>query len=81
MWMDIRLPIGILFSVLGCILVAYGLLGDHFIYRQSLGININLLWGTVLLVFGLAMFLLGRRGTRIAKTQSTTEPVAESHDK
>ncbi|PYX37018.1 MAG: hypothetical protein DMG74_13795 [Acidobacteria bacterium] len=67
--MDIRLPIGILFSVLGCILAAYGLLGDPSRYRQSLGININLQWGTVLLVFGLGMFLLGKRGMRSAKRE------------
>ena len=76
MWMDIRLPIGTLFSTIGCVLVAYGLLGDRSIYRQSLGININLLWGTVLLVFGLAMFLFGRRGTRSATAESKAESSA-----
>jgi hypothetical protein len=68
MWLDIRLPIGILFSLVGGILVIFGLLGDPSRYQQSLGININLIWGAVLMVFGLAMFLLGRRGMNAART-------------
>ena len=78
--MDIRLPIGIFFSMVGCILVAYGFIGDRSIYRQSLGININLLWGTVLLVFGIAMFWLGRRGRLRTESQRKVESSAECHD-
>lgn len=66
MGIDIRLPIGILFSLLGLILALYGMLGDTSHYRQSPGMNINLVWGIVLLVFGVVMFLLGRRGMRVA---------------
>jgi hypothetical protein len=50
--MDIRLPIGMLFSILGVLLVAFGIFGSHAIYERSLGININLDWGIVLLIFG-----------------------------
>jgi hypothetical protein len=35
-------------TVLGGLLGGYGLLGDRSIYAQSLGININLIWGAVL---------------------------------
>ncbi len=70
MGIDIRLPIGILFSLLGVILTAYGSLGDTSRYRQSLDVNINLVWGIVLLVFGLVMFLLGRKGALSAQQQS-----------
>jgi hypothetical protein len=80
MWMDIRLPIGFLFSILGCILVVYGLVGDHSIYRQSLGININLIWGAVLLLFGLGMFLLGKHGMR-ADMQNKPESADPSPDR
>jgi hypothetical protein len=66
MGIDIRLPLGILFSLLGLILVAYGLIGDSSLYQQSLGINVNLYWGIVLLVFGALMFALSRRGARAA---------------
>ena len=64
MGLDIRTPIGAMFSLLGAILVAYGLLtaGDGEIYRHSLGLNLNLWWGLVLLAFGLVMLWLGRSG-------------------
>lgn len=60
---DLRLPIGVLFSLFGVILVGYGLLtkGSE-IYQKSLGHNINLSWGAVLLVFGLIMLGLAKAG-------------------
>lgn len=63
MGLDIRLPIGLMFTLFGLLLVVYGLASDTAIYQRSLGININLGWGVVLLVFGVVMLLLGRRGT------------------
>ncbi|MGA9305666.1 MAG: hypothetical protein WBW31_09735 [Candidatus Sulfotelmatobacter sp.] len=65
MGLDIRLPIGLLFSVIGLLLVGFGAFGDKVIYQRSLGLNVNLAWGAVLLVFGLIMLLLGRRSSRI----------------
>jgi hypothetical protein len=64
MGLDIRTPIGAMFSILGAILVIYGFLtaGDADIYRHSLGLNVNLWWGLVLLAFGLTMLWLGRSG-------------------
>ena len=67
MGLDIRLPIGLMFSLFGLLLVLYGLFGDKTIYQRSLGININLAWGAVLLVFGVVMLFLGRRGTAKAE--------------
>jgi uncharacterized membrane protein len=61
MGLDIRTPIGLMFSVFGIILTVYGLGSDRGIYARSLGININLGWGLVLLVFGAVMLLLGMR--------------------
>ena len=72
MGIDIRLPIGILFSLLGLILAAFGIFGDSSQYRQSLDVNINLVWGSVLLAFGLAMLLLGRRGMRATPKSSAS---------
>ena len=65
MGLDIRLPIGFLFSIFGVLLIAYGALSDKTIYERSLGININLEWGIVMLLFGALMLFLGRRGTRV----------------
>ena len=59
---DLRLPIGILFSFYGALLVIFGLCSDPKIYERSLGININLVWGGVLLVFGLFMLAMSRAG-------------------
>jgi hypothetical protein len=66
MGIDIRLPLGALFSLLGLILTVYGAVSDASRYQQSLGINVNLDWGMVLLVFGALMLLLGRRSARRA---------------
>ena len=63
--LDLRLPIGGLFTVLGVVIGAYGLATKgSAIYETSLNININLWWGLVLLAFGASMILLGRRRRR-----------------
>ena len=67
MRLDIRLPIGLMFTVLGALLVVVGLLGGKSFVEQSQGTNVNLWWGIVMLVFGIVMFLLGRRGTASAR--------------
>jgi hypothetical protein len=66
MGLDIRLPIGLMFSTLGVLLTGYGLLGDKSGYAKSLGININLDWGIVLIAFGLIMLFLSLRRGRPA---------------
>ena len=67
MGLDIRLPIGLMFTILGLLLAGYGLVGDKEIYARSLGLNVNLWWGFVMLIFGLLMLFLGRRGMRDKK--------------
>lgn len=62
MQLDIRLPIGLLFLLLGVILVAYGFLSDPAIYAaHSLGQNVNLTWGSVFVLFGTLMLWLAKR--------------------
>jgi hypothetical protein len=63
MKLDLRLPIGLMFSIIGALLVVFGVVSDPAIYQRSLGINVNLWWGLVLLVFGLVMLWLVRLGT------------------
>jgi hypothetical protein len=53
--MDLRVAIGLLFVLFGLLLTGYGLLSDPAIYAASLGINVNLRWGLVMLLFGAAM--------------------------
>ena len=64
MKLDLRLPIGLMFSIFGVLLLGFGFISEAAIYQRSLGINVNLWWGVVLLVFGLVMlgFALKARG-------------------
>jgi hypothetical protein len=64
MQLDIRLPIGLMFGFLGVILTGYGLVTGSSapMYQKSLGININLWWGLLLLVFAAFMLILAARG-------------------
>lgn len=55
---DLRLPLGLLFSIFGLVLSIFGALSDKALYDRSLGINVNLDWGLVLLAFGLWMLTL-----------------------
>jgi len=67
---DLRLPIGIMFSLFGVLLVIFGAVSDKAIYEtHSLGININLIWGFVLLVFGVFMLFMAMRGGKASAAQ------------
>ena len=63
--LDLRLPIGGLFTVLGVMLAGFGLVtgGNTEMYAKSGGMNINLIWGVVMLVTGLIFLGLAKRGT------------------
>jgi hypothetical protein len=62
MGLDIRIPLGLIFLVTGGIMTIYGLVTrNSAIYERSMGVNLNLGWGLVLFLFGLVMFLVGRR--------------------
>jgi hypothetical protein len=73
--LDVRLPIGGLFVVLGLLLAGYGLAtaGDPARYASSLSVNVNLWWGLVMLVFGLLLLLGVARGRRIASARPASE--------
>lgn len=60
---DVRLPLGSLFTVLGVLVGGYGLAiaGDRARYAISLGVNVDLWWGAVMLVFGLILLVAARR--------------------
>ena len=62
MGLDIRIPLGLIFLIIGGIMSLYGLFTRaSAIYEKSLGINLNSGWGVIMLLFGLVMFVLGRR--------------------
>ncbi len=56
MRLDIKLPIGLFFSIIGFILILSGILDKQKIVSQ-LGYNFNLWWGIIILVFGIIMLL------------------------
>lgn len=64
--LDIRVPIGLMFLVKGLLLAVYGLMTPPETYVKSLGVNINLIWGAVLIVFSVVMLFLGRKGFKLA---------------
>jgi hypothetical protein len=74
MGLDIRLPIGMLFTIFGIVLIAFGVFSNPSLYVQSLGININLRWGVVLLVFGAVMLYLGTRAMFRPPPAGTRDP-------
>jgi hypothetical protein len=68
MGLDIRLPIGAMFAILGLLITLYGLLthNDAQVYSRSLNLDINLWWGIAMFVFGALMLLLTRRGAKVS---------------
>jgi hypothetical protein len=64
MGLDIRLPIGIIFTIYGIVLIIYGALADPAIFVSSTGVNIDIWWGAAMLVFGLLMWTLAFRASR-----------------
>ena len=71
MGLDIRFPIGGLFTVLGLLLAGYGVAteGDPALYARSLSVNVNLWWGLVMLVFGLLLLWGASRARRAASAR------------
>jgi hypothetical protein len=71
MHLDIRYPIGYLFLIVGALLSVYGAFGsDPAIYAEhSLGMNINLWWGLVMVLFGVIMLALAKRGSSKADSE------------
>jgi hypothetical protein len=78
MGLDIRIPLGLLFLFTGGLMAAYGLFTrGSAIYEKSLNININLIWGGMMLIFGLVMYFMGRRPRRLvaSRVEGTERPL------
>jgi len=78
--LDLRLPMGLMFTLTGLILFFFGLATQGSpIYEKSLGFNANLIWGVVLLIFGALMLMLGKRGQqKIDQTSAQSLPKVDS---
>jgi protein-S-isoprenylcysteine O-methyltransferase Ste14 len=65
MGIDVRIPIGAMFALIGAIITIFGLVSDKEIYEQhSLGINVNFWWGLVMFAFGAFMLLMAWRAAK-----------------
>ncbi len=63
MGLDIKIPIGLLFTVLGLLLLIFGIFtnSDAILYEKSLQININLWIGLVMVIFGGLMLVFSKK--------------------
>lgn len=76
--MDLRTPIGLLFGVIGLLLVAFGMTHGGPAFTPT-GVNIDLDWGSIMLLFGAFMLLLAFRSrSREATTQDSGKKQAVS---
>jgi protein-S-isoprenylcysteine O-methyltransferase Ste14 len=80
MGLDLRWPIGLMFSLIGALLVIDGLVtaSNTEMYARSLGININLYWGLLLLVFGGLMLLLAWKGAQTDAREQASRQEGQS---
>jgi hypothetical protein len=78
--LDLRWPIGALFTALGLLLSGYGLATarDPAHYARSLSVNINLWWGLVMLLFGLILLFSAFQGTRRVLPHPTLSPEGQA---
>jgi sulfite exporter TauE/SafE len=60
---DIRIPIGLMFSILGVLITLFGVFtaSDSEMYQKSLGVNVNIIMGIIMLIFGMLMLFFARR--------------------
>lgn len=71
---DLRIPIGLMFGIYGVLLSIYGLVGEKETFKRSLDINIDLIWGVALLIFGGLMLLMAKRGAKQAEAEAKVVP-------
>ena len=63
--MDLRLPIGLVFTIYGLLLTGYGLMTNGAtMYDKSLGINVNTAWGILMLCFGIITLFFAKRASK-----------------
>ena len=62
MGIDIKIPIGLMFTILGILLTIHGILtaSDTALYTKSLDINVNLWTGVFMVVVGILMLVFSK---------------------
>lgn len=77
MQVDIRLHLGSMLTLLGLLLAGYGIFSDPAIYKISLGLNVNLYTGGLMLALGLLFFLSAWLGRSKENSPAPTEATSE----
>jgi sulfite exporter TauE/SafE len=64
---DIRIPIGLMFTIIGILISVFGLatMSNTEMYHKSLDINVNIIMGILMLVFGMIMLFFARRKKKV----------------
>jgi hypothetical protein len=64
---DIRIPIGLMFTILGVLITVFGFAtkSNTEMYQRSLGINVNIVMGVLMLFFGLLMLFFAWRKKKV----------------
>ena len=71
--MDIRFPVGTIFAVYGVLLILYGLISSDVEARHMLfGVQVNIVAGIGMLVFGASFLYLARRGGPTVRRSSAS---------
>ncbi len=71
--MDIRLPVGAIFTIYGVLLTVYGLIaGDGEARHMLLGLQVNIVAGVGMLIFGVSFLYLARKGTPSVRSSSAS---------
>jgi steroid 5-alpha reductase family enzyme len=76
--MDLRTPIGLLFTIAGVMLVGFGVSHTTEQFRP-VGVNIDLVWGGVMLAFGVIMLLLAYAAGRSKQSRTAVERQPVGH--
>lgn len=64
---DIRIPIGLMFTIVGVIITIFGIVtnSDAEMYQKSLNINVNIIMGLIMLVFGAVMLWFSQKKKKV----------------
>jgi sulfite exporter TauE/SafE len=64
---DIRIPIGLMFSILGVLITVFGFvtMSNTQMYQKSLNVNVNIIMGILMLIFGLIMLFFAMKKKKV----------------
>ena len=75
--LDVRLPIGLLFLAVGILLAGYGYACPPAelltLFNNAVHINLNVIWGIFMTLFGLMMFSLAKLDKALAAEKQLVE--------